>query len=84
MEKIDKTLLEILLEELPARGGWPDGADEARQDYDGEICFSGGCGIDYDFYYRKGFASDAVDIPNEARMVTVYHDEYVKAVSNAQ
>ena len=34
-----KTLLEILVDELPKRGGWPEGADHAVQDYDSEIKF---------------------------------------------
>lgn len=30
-------LIELLVKELPKRGGWPDGVDSIHQDYDGEI-----------------------------------------------
>lgn len=33
-------LLELLCQELPKRGGWPDGAEIAVQDADSQICFS--------------------------------------------
>lgn len=36
-----KTLLEILVDELPKRGGWPEGADCITQDPDHEIMPSG-------------------------------------------
>lgn len=36
-----KTLLAILAEELPKRGGWPEGALNVTQDNDGEVSFSG-------------------------------------------
>ncbi|EFJ2475466.1 hypothetical protein G5Z15_003788 [Escherichia coli] len=42
MNTSNKTLLQILVEELPKRGGWPDGALNATQDKDGEVCFSDG------------------------------------------
>lgn len=35
-----KTLLAILVEDLPNRGGWPEGAVCATQDQDGEVFFS--------------------------------------------
>ena len=35
-------LLDLLVKELPKRGGWPDGALNATQDKDGEVCFSSG------------------------------------------
>ena len=44
------TLLELLHQELPKRGGWPEGAERARQDDDREICFEGECGTSYDFH----------------------------------
>lgn len=35
------TLLELLRQELPKRGGWPEGAIKMTQDYDGELwCWS--------------------------------------------
>lgn len=35
-------LIDLLVQELPKRGGWPDGALNATQDKDGEVCFSDG------------------------------------------
>lgn len=32
-------LVELLVQELPKRGGWPEHATQARQDEDGEVCF---------------------------------------------
>lgn len=34
------TLLELLRQELPKRGGWPEGALCVVQDNDGQVCFS--------------------------------------------
>lgn len=33
-------LIHLLVQELPKRGGWPDGAEIAVQDADSQICFS--------------------------------------------
>lgn len=33
-------LIDLLVKELPRRGGWPDGALNSTQDKDGEVCFS--------------------------------------------
>lgn len=35
-------LIDLLVQELPKRGGWPYGALNATQDKDGEVCFSDG------------------------------------------
>lgn len=35
-------LIDLLVQELPKRGGWPEGALNATQDKDGEVCFSDG------------------------------------------
>lgn len=35
-------LIDLLVQELPKRGEWPDGAVCATQDKDGEVCFSEG------------------------------------------
>ncbi|ELY5887216.1 hypothetical protein SNN87_001288 [Cronobacter sakazakii] len=32
-------LIDLLVQELPKRGGWPDGSTRVRQDRDTEICF---------------------------------------------
>lgn len=42
------TLLELLRQELPKRGGWPEGQEFAWQDANGEVRFSNE--IKYDFY----------------------------------
>ena len=42
------TLLELLRQELPKRGGWPEGEGFAWQDDDGEVRFNNG--IKHDFY----------------------------------
>jgi hypothetical protein len=33
-------LIDLLVQELPKRGGWPEGAEIAVQDADSQICFS--------------------------------------------
>lgn len=35
-------LIDLLVKELPRRGGWPEGALNATQDKDGQVCFSAG------------------------------------------
>ena len=35
-------LIDLLVQELPKRGGWPEVALNATQDKDGEVCFSSG------------------------------------------
>lgn len=35
-------LIDLLVQELPRRGGWPEVALNATQDKDGEVCFSSG------------------------------------------
>lgn len=47
------TLLELLRQELPKRGGWPEGAKIARQDKDCEICFEGGEACQSDFHVAE-------------------------------
>lgn len=34
-------LIDLLVKELPKRGGWPEGVSEIGQDYDGELMFYG-------------------------------------------
>lgn len=34
-------LIDLLVQELPKRGGWPEGVSEIGQDYDGELMFYG-------------------------------------------
>lgn len=51
-------LIDLLKQELPKRGGWPDGHTDARQDGDMEICFSGGNITTHDF--RVDYMADDV------------------------
>lgn len=43
-------LIDLLVQELPKRGGWPEGAEIAVQDADSQICFSS----HGDVYANKG------------------------------
>lgn len=63
------TLLELLRQELPKRGGWPEGAERARQDDDREICFEGGCSTAYDFYVGE-MSDDSLRWLNENNRAT--------------
>ncbi|XGI80205.1 hypothetical protein ACED16_25410 [Enterobacter hormaechei] len=47
-------LIDILVRELPERGGWPESASTATQDSDGEICFSSGGKHEYCITSWKG------------------------------
>ena len=42
-------LIDLLVKELPTRGGWPEGALNATQDKDGEVCFSAGAGPEFGY-----------------------------------
>ena len=54
MNNSNKTLLQILVEELPKRGGWPEGALNATQDKDGEVCFSDGAVPEFGYAAWEG------------------------------
>lgn len=54
MEQSNKTLLQILTEELPKRGGWPKGADYAVQDNDGSCDIKFGAGEATIEYEKRG------------------------------
>lgn len=60
-------LIDILVEELPKRGGWPDGADHAWCDPDGEIRFRNG-GCEPDFYPES-------DVDIECRVPNPYYED---------
>lgn len=47
-------LLDLLVKELPKRGGWPDGALNATQDKDGEVCFSDGAVPEFGYAAWEG------------------------------
>lgn len=47
-------LIDLLAQELPRRGGWPDGALNATQDKDGEVCFSSGATPEFGYAAWEG------------------------------
>lgn len=47
-------LIDLLVQELPKRGGWPEGALNATQDKDGEVCFSAGAVPEFGFATWEG------------------------------
>ena len=47
-------LVDLLVQELPNRGGWPEGALNATQDKDGEVCFSAGAVPEFGYAAWEG------------------------------
>lgn len=47
-------LLDLLVQELPERGGWPEGALNATQDKDGEVGFSAGAVPEFGYAAWEG------------------------------
>lgn len=47
-------LIDLLVKELPKRGGWPDGALNATQDKDGQVCFSAGAVPEFGYAAWEG------------------------------
>ena len=47
-------LVDLLVQELPNRGGWPEGALNATQDKDGEVCFSAGAVPEFGYTAWEG------------------------------
>lgn len=47
-------LIDLLVKELPRRGGWPEGALNATQDKDGEVCFSSGAVPEFGYAAWEG------------------------------
>ncbi len=47
-------LIDLLVKELPKRGGWPDGALNATQDKDGQVCFSAGAVPEFGYVAWEG------------------------------
>lgn len=81
------TLLELLVQELPKRGGWPGNALVARQDDDCEICFEGGgCGTTKNFF-TKEMSGDSLNWLNENNRATsdfyVTREQYEAAINKA-
>ena len=75
------TLLELLVKELPKRGGWPEGHTNARQDGDMEICFSGGNDCTHDF--RVDYMADDVILNGgTGELSAVTREQYEDAIAN--
>lgn len=47
-------LIDLLVKELPRRGGWPEGALNATQDKDGHVCFSAGAVPEFGYVAWEG------------------------------
>lgn len=47
-------LIDLLVKELPKRGRWPDGALNATQDKDGQVCFSAGAVPEFGYVAWEG------------------------------
>ena len=51
-------LIDLLVQELPKRGGWPDGAEIAVQDADSQICFSSHSNVYADKHQTDWYGGD--------------------------
>ncbi|EFQ9579857.1 hypothetical protein H0J91_004545 [Salmonella enterica] len=51
-------LIDLLVRELPKRGGWPDGAEIAVQDADSQICFSSHSDVYADKHQTDWYGGD--------------------------
>lgn len=80
-------LIDLLVQELPKRGGWPYGAKHARQDDDGEICFEGGCGCGYDFIVEEMSSDGKAWLDEHNRCISDFYitsEQYEAALAAAQ
>nr|DAE42982.1 MAG TPA: hypothetical protein [Caudoviricetes sp.] len=87
-------LIDLLVKELPKRGGWPEGAEIAVQDADSQICFSSHS----DVYANKGktdwYGGDWCDgdwsnpfidtIADDRHECVVTRDQYESALAASQ
>ncbi|MGK8932036.1 hypothetical protein ACRS85_03935 [Pluralibacter gergoviae] len=81
------TLLEILVKELPGKGGWPDGAILAVQDVDSQLCFSSTTDVhlssDGDDWFggewSGKWSNEFIDILAEDRKVAIITREQYEA-----
>lgn len=78
-------LIDILVEELPKRGGWPDGAVECcRHNGTNSIDFydaNGNWNDDCYVIYGKDFAKDAIYEENEYKLQSITRDQYEAALA---
>lgn len=82
MNTSNKTLLQILVEELPELGGWPGGVTEIGQDYDRELKFLGEGRPRYHsgIFTKQLFASHRVAFTGHYAE-TVTRDQYEAALA---
>lgn len=80
-------LIDLLLQELPKRGGWPVGAAHAWADPDGEIRFRG-VGVSYDFYPAIAQVDKLAGVPGifheDTWRYIITRDQYEAALAAAQ
>lgn len=84
-------LIDLLVEELPKRGGWPAYAECAAQEHDYQICFSGINDIEFvkdewssgllDVIYRAPFPSRKAD---DYRTAIITREQYEAALAEKQ
>lgn len=78
-------LIDLLVQELPERGGWPEGAEIAVQDADSQICFSSHSDVYADKGQTSWFGGDWGDGDwNNPFIDTIADDRHKCIVSRKQ
>lgn len=78
-------LIDLLVQELPKRGGWPEGAEIAVQDADSQICFSSHSDVYADKGQTSWFGGDWGDGDwNNPFIDTIADDRHKCIVSRKQ
>lgn len=98
MNTSNKTLLQILVEELPKRGGWPKGADQCAQDgksYEFRVCFYSHGELNYNYdqfcisegssakWIRNG-CSFIAEIASDQETTIITRDQYEAALAEKE
>lgn len=78
MNTSNKTLLQILIEELPNRGGWPEYSTGCRQYPDGDIVFRG---VGVEFNFRAELANDVELVWRATTELHITRDQYEAALA---
>ncbi len=80
---MNKTLLQILLDELPKRGGWPDGAAAITQDKHGDLSFIRFKGDSWNMVvFKTLYSRDCRAIDHTTAIVT--KEQYEAALNQAR
>lgn len=86
-------LIDLLVQELPKRGGWPDGAECAVQDADYQLCFSAHSGASInnqkthwlDGQWSGGWSNPYLDdVADDRDSSIVTRDQYQSALAASQ